>query len=181
MKKRSIVAVLLLPLVTFGIYGLVWLVKTKNEMNKMGAQIPTAILLLVPIVNIYWCWKYSEGVAYVTNNKLAAVSVFLLNMFLGVIGFAIIQSEFNNLSLSTVESMPQYNSNDNLATPSVAVAEPVAFQQPTQETFTTPIASSIESSDIVQPQELNSFQPNSFSQPEATVDVAPSTDQNSNE
>lgn len=46
-------AVLLLPLITFGIYQIVWYVKTKNEMNQLGATIPTAWLVIVPIVNIW--------------------------------------------------------------------------------------------------------------------------------
>ncbi len=53
MKNRSPIAVFLLPMFTFGIYGLVWLVKTKNEMNSLGAKIPTAWLLIIPFVNLY--------------------------------------------------------------------------------------------------------------------------------
>jgi hypothetical protein len=42
MKQRNAASVLFLTLFTLGIYGIVWSVKTKNEMNKLGAQIPTA-------------------------------------------------------------------------------------------------------------------------------------------
>jgi hypothetical protein len=42
MKQRNVAAVLFLSIITFGIYTIVWFVKTKNEMNKLGAQIPTA-------------------------------------------------------------------------------------------------------------------------------------------
>ncbi len=56
MQQRSPFLVFLLSLITFGIYGIVWYVKTKNEMNARGAQIPTAWLLIIPIVNIYWLW-----------------------------------------------------------------------------------------------------------------------------
>lgn len=42
MNKRSPLAVFFLPIITFGIYGLVWYVQTKEEMNRKGAQIPTA-------------------------------------------------------------------------------------------------------------------------------------------
>jgi hypothetical protein len=97
MKNRSPVAVLLLPLITFGIYGLVWLVKTKNEMNSSGAQIPTAWLVIIPLVNIYWLWKYAEGVQHVTRSAQSQVIAFILLFLLGVIGAAIIQNEFNKL------------------------------------------------------------------------------------
>lgn len=41
MKSRNPLSVLFLPLVTIGIYSIVWYVKTKNEMNIRGANIPT--------------------------------------------------------------------------------------------------------------------------------------------
>lgn len=98
MKKRSLFAVFILPFVTFGIYGIVWAVKTKDEMNRLGAKIPTAWLLIVPFANFYWYYKYSEGVEQITNHKMSTVLVFLLELFLGVIGNTILQSEFNKLA-----------------------------------------------------------------------------------
>jgi len=98
MTKRSVVAVLLLTLVTFGIYGLVWMVKTKNEMNTQGANIPTAWLLIVPVVSIWWMWKYAGGVEHVTRGKSSQVIAFILMFVLGVIGMAIIQDAFNKVA-----------------------------------------------------------------------------------
>ncbi|MDI6740368.1 MAG: DUF4234 domain-containing protein [Candidatus Edwardsbacteria bacterium] len=95
MKKRNPIAVLLLPLITFGIYAIVWYVKTKTEMVAKGAVIPTAWLLIIPLVNIWWMWKYSEGVEKVTGAKLSGVLAFILLFFLGCIGAAIIQDSFN--------------------------------------------------------------------------------------
>lgn len=95
MKYRSIAAPLLLPLVTFGIYSLVWSVKTKNEMNKNGTAIPTAWLLIVPIANIIWLWKYSVGVEAFTGRSLGRHAAFWMMLLLGSIGSAIVQHEFN--------------------------------------------------------------------------------------
>lgn len=97
MKHRSPIAVFFLPFVTFGIYGLIWEVKTKNEMNRLGADIPTAWLIIVPIINIYWLWKYSAGVDKVTNEKISGIMAFVLLILLGPIGMAIIQNDFNNV------------------------------------------------------------------------------------
>ncbi len=102
MKQRSPVAVILLPFVTFGIYSIYWLVSTKTEMTKLGAKIPTAWLIIVPLANIWWYWKYSEGVDSITNNKISNVIAFILLLLLGFIGQAIIQDSFNNVSASTV-------------------------------------------------------------------------------
>lgn len=96
MKKRNPIAVALLPFVTFGIYGLYWQVKTKGEMNSLGATIPTAWLIIIPFVNIWWLWKYSEGVEHVTGGKLNGVLSFILLWLLGCIGAAIVQDSFNN-------------------------------------------------------------------------------------
>ena len=107
MKHRSPAAPLLLPLITFGIYQIVWYVKTKNEMNRFGAQIPTAWLIIVPIASIWWLWKYSVGVERVTNNGISRHGSFWLIFLLGSIGDAIVQSTFNtafssNRQLQTV-------------------------------------------------------------------------------
>ena len=60
-KNRNIVMVYILSMITFGIYGIFWTVATKNEMNGLGAEIPTAWLIIIPIANIYWMYKYCEG------------------------------------------------------------------------------------------------------------------------
>ena len=95
MTKRSPFAVLVLTLFTFGIYGLIWTVKTKGEMVRCGADIPTAWLLIVPIANIYFQWKFCGGVEHVTQGKSSQAVSFILMFLLGVIGMAIIQSSLN--------------------------------------------------------------------------------------
>jgi hypothetical protein len=90
--------VILLSIITFGIYYLVWLVTTKNQMNTKGAQIPTAWLLIIPLVNIWWYWRFCEGVELVTNKGMQTVIAFLLLWLLGVIGIAIIQNELNKVA-----------------------------------------------------------------------------------
>ncbi|MCU0607983.1 MAG: DUF4234 domain-containing protein [Candidatus Edwardsbacteria bacterium] len=95
MTKRNPIAVALLPFITFGIYSLVWMVKTKHEMVAKGADIPTCWLIIIPLVNLWWMWKYSEGVEKVTGGKTSGVLAFILLFFLGCIGAAIIQDSFN--------------------------------------------------------------------------------------
>jgi hypothetical protein len=106
MKNRNVVAVLLLPFITFGIYGIYWYVKTKGEMKAKGADIPTAWLLIIPIVNWWWLWKYSEGVEKTTNNSMSGALSFLLLFLLGSIGMAVIQNEFNKLGAPAAAAAP---------------------------------------------------------------------------
>jgi hypothetical protein len=71
MTKRNPIVVVLLAMFT-GVYGLYWLVKTKGELVSRGAQIPTAWLLIVPIANLFWVWKFCQGVEHVTGGKTSA-------------------------------------------------------------------------------------------------------------
>jgi hypothetical protein len=53
MKQRNIFAVLFLSIITFGIYDLYWLFKTKKVLNqRTKIHIPTLWLLLVPFIII---------------------------------------------------------------------------------------------------------------------------------
>lgn len=99
MQQRNPIMVILLSIITFGIYGLVWFVITKNQMNAKGAQIPTAWLLIIPFVNIWWLWKFSEGVELVTNKGMGTAVVFLLLWLLGTIGEAIVPNELNKVAI----------------------------------------------------------------------------------
>jgi len=108
MKKRSVVGVILLTLVTFGIYHIYWSVATKDEMVELGAEIPTGWLLIVPIANLYWVWKWCVGVEHVSRGKMSAAVGMLLMVLLGVIGTAIMQSTFNQIADERARgSLPQ--------------------------------------------------------------------------
>ncbi len=96
MTKRSVVAVIILTFFTCGLYSLYWYITTKDEMVARGADIPTGWLLIIPIANIYWKWKWSQGVEHVTRGRSTAPVSFLLVFLLGVIGMAILQSAFND-------------------------------------------------------------------------------------
>jgi hypothetical protein len=98
MKTRSVVLVVVLSIITFGIYAIVWHVKSKDEMNACGASIPTAWLLIIPIANIWWLWKFGEGVEAVTNKQMTGVVAFILLFVLGLIGMAIVQSALNKVA-----------------------------------------------------------------------------------
>ena len=99
MKKRSIAAVVLLPFVTFGIYALVWFVKTKGELNERGSTIPTAWIMLIPLVGgLYWQWKYFEAVEQQTGGQSSALLNFLLSIFVtALIPMALCQSAYNQM------------------------------------------------------------------------------------
>jgi hypothetical protein len=97
-KRRDILAIYLLTIITFGIYAIYWMVQTKKEMNSLGATIPTAWLLIVPIANIYWWWKYCEAFATYVKKDNNAVMWFIIYVLISIIMPAIVQSELNKIA-----------------------------------------------------------------------------------
>ena len=106
MKRRSPAAPLLLPIITLGIYSLVWNVKTKNELNKTGVanRIPSAWLLIVPIGNIFWLVSFSRSARLYNGSGSTAGTFWLLAIF-GPIGEAVLQARFNR-TIKGVASVP---------------------------------------------------------------------------
>ena len=134
MKHRSPVAVLLLPFITLGIYSIYWQVATKIEMNEQGAKIPTAWLLIIPFVNIWWLWKFSEGVEDVTDGKSSTAISFILLFLLGFIGQAILQSSLNQVAASPIAATAA-----PAAAPAPEAAAPVEETPPTPPAATPPV------------------------------------------
>jgi hypothetical protein len=103
MTQRSPLSVFVLSIVTLGIYSIYWFVKTRREMVARGAEIPTSWLLIVPIANLYWCWKWCEGVDTVTSGKMSQAMAFILTIALnviglGIFGMALVQKAFNQVN-----------------------------------------------------------------------------------
>ena len=106
MKRRSPAAPLLLPAVTFGIYTLVWFVKTKNEMNKtIASRIPSAWLVIVPVGNIFWMVAYARGAREFNGTGTTAGNFWILALLSGI-GAAILQSRFNRTIDATSVAAP---------------------------------------------------------------------------
>lgn len=97
MQQRNVLfatLIMLVPLVGGLIWLFGWLLPTKNEMNqKFNAGIPHGILLIVPIANLYWLWKYA-GAASKVHGKLSPVAGFLVFFIAPLAGY-LHQSGFN--------------------------------------------------------------------------------------
>ena len=76
MVKRNLFLVWLLTSLTQGLYTLFWYVKTKREMTNLGENIRPAWMLIIPVVNWYWLWNYSQAVSKVINQKLRPITVY---------------------------------------------------------------------------------------------------------
>lgn len=97
-KRRGLFMIYFLTFITIGIYHLYWLVKTKEEINSMGADIPTGWLLIIPIANIWWIWRYSECFSKFIKKDNNEILWFILWMIMPIIIPAIVQSELNKIA-----------------------------------------------------------------------------------
>lgn len=85
-KKRNVALVILFTLITFGIYGIYWLVSTTLELKELGAKNtpnPWILLaLLVPFVNffviLYYYWQYSQSIEEVSKGTVTGWVLFIL-------------------------------------------------------------------------------------------------------
>lgn len=93
MKRRSPAAVFFLPIITLGIYWIVWLAKTRGELKREVASVPTTWLYIVPIVSFWWLWKFAAGISRVTGGGTGGK--FALLLILGPLGGAIVQAGMN--------------------------------------------------------------------------------------
>jgi hypothetical protein len=85
--------------------------------NELGADIPTAWLIIIPIANIYWLYKYADGFAKTVKKDNNGVLWFLLFFLVDIVRYAIVQIELNKLATG--------------AAPAKAVVKPKAAAKPT--------------------------------------------------
>lgn len=105
-KKRNPAFVIVISIITFGIYALYWIVKTKGEMNSLGAEIPTAWLIIVPIANIYFMYKYCEGYSNYVKKDNNAILWFLIYFFVSPLMMILVQLDLNKLADEPTTAQP---------------------------------------------------------------------------
>lgn len=59
--KRSLMQVVLLNICTIGIYSIYWSVVTKRELNQAGGKVPNALLIIIPLFNLYFWYRYAQS------------------------------------------------------------------------------------------------------------------------
>ena len=105
MKKRSVVAAVILTFATFGLYGIYWFVKLTNETNRLVPEEATFNGVLAVLVNIctlglyglYWSYKLGKKIDIIEENPRNTEIMYLVLSFLGLglLTMAIAQNELN--------------------------------------------------------------------------------------
>lgn len=79
-------------------YTLYWLISTARVLRReTNLAMPPAILLIIPLANYWWYWRYSALVESYTRGKAHAALSFLVLVLLGPIGAGILQDYYNKL------------------------------------------------------------------------------------
>lgn len=112
-EKRDIAITIILSIVTCGIYALVWLARMNDDINKLSNRQDelsggvVAILSLVTggLFAIYWAYKAGEklneakSMRGIPTDSNAGIIYLLLSVFgLGIVTYALIQSELNKFA-----------------------------------------------------------------------------------
>ncbi|MGI5971692.1 MAG: DUF4234 domain-containing protein [Oscillospiraceae bacterium] len=109
-QKRNIALNIILTIITCGIYGLYWLVCLTDDTNRLagvyGTTGGTALLLTLVtcgIYGLYWAYVRGELIDRVKQSRgipagNGGILYLLLFIFGGVIAYAVIQHEINNLA-----------------------------------------------------------------------------------
>lgn len=109
-QNRSIAMVILLTIVTCGIYGWVWYYQTTTEVNMSLGENDNALfeLLLIFITcglyGFYWFYKYNQRLVRLgqtmglTLSDNALIYILLCVFGLGIVSIGIMQNQLNEVA-----------------------------------------------------------------------------------
>ena len=117
-QQRNIALCIILSIVTCGIYGLIWFVTLTDETNMVTPPDPAgkpytsggiSLLLMIvtcDIYGLYWAYKQGEKLdnakaarGLPTSNQ--AVIYLILQLVFPVVGWAMMQSQLNEMATPT--------------------------------------------------------------------------------
>jgi len=111
--QRNIAIAIILSIVTFGIYGIIWMISMADELNEASGDTNApsggmVVLLSIVTCGIYqWIWLYKAGDAISqarrirglpTSSENGVLYLVLSLVGLGIVSWALIQSELNKIA-----------------------------------------------------------------------------------
>ncbi|MBI2798059.1 DUF4234 domain-containing protein [Candidatus Saccharibacteria bacterium] len=88
MKRRSLLAIFLLNIVTLGLYQIYWYFITKTEMNTLNAKalkVPFFLWFFIPIIDIWWFWRFAKAIEATTKGAIGRWAAFLAPVIIWVV------------------------------------------------------------------------------------------------
>ena len=112
-EKRDIAIAIILTIVTCGIYGLYWLAKMNDDINRISGRTDDfsgGVVVLLSLVTgglfeVYWAYKAAEKLNNVkrmrgmqTDENIGIIYMLLSLFKLSIVTYALVQSELNRLA-----------------------------------------------------------------------------------
>ncbi len=101
-KRRNLMAQVLLFIVTFGIYGIYWFYVTSREMVEYrkleGSPGLWTILLFIPFGVLYSSWKHAHALEALTDKRYPWLLVWVLWLVFSPAVWIMTQIELNKLA-----------------------------------------------------------------------------------
>lgn len=108
-QRRDVVLGIILSFITCGLYGIYWYICLADDVNTIsgvrdtsGGMVFLLTLVTCGIYGLYWAYRCGEKIDIAKQNRGIASSnggilYLLLYIFGGIIAYAVIQHEINNL------------------------------------------------------------------------------------
>lgn len=102
-KERNPIVVILLIVITCGIYGLYWFYATAKEMNDLGKLEKSAgnILVMFFVFSPIAIWWYAKGISELSGGEKGAGMMFALAIFFAPAFYYMAQAELNKHATPT--------------------------------------------------------------------------------
>lgn len=108
-KHRSIIAITFLTVITLGLYQLYWYFITKTEMNVVNGKdvkVPFFLWFFIPIINIWWYWRFAKAIEKTTQDNVGRWEAFLAPPLLNILSIVLISFIFARNSGAGLITLP---------------------------------------------------------------------------
>ncbi len=112
-KHRSLLAITLLTLLTFGVYHIYWYFITKTEMNVINGKdkkVPFFLWFFIPVVNIWWFWRFAGAIEKTTKGNVSRITAFMAPLILGYLGSLFVAIIYQPYSFTMLNNAPKLGS-----------------------------------------------------------------------
>lgn len=81
LKNITWIRLIILSVITFGIYIVYWFVLLKRTLVERGeTDLPTSWLFIIPIANLYIMWRVYQSLEKLSDGKLNALMLMLISV-----------------------------------------------------------------------------------------------------
>ncbi len=111
LKHRSLIGITLLTALTLGLYQIYWYFITKTEMNVINgrsAKVPFFLWFFVPVINIWWFWRFAKAIEKITKGSVNRWSAFLAPLLLAFLATTLLAYVFTPYSVGGLVTLSRF-------------------------------------------------------------------------